>query len=126
MMARTAVSSRASARRTSSVSLVSRGALCGMCAWRMMVPPITGYWGWMRQTPAGSRNFSPTAPDTRSRAGRHLIEEPGDAADAPVLEHGEIGALDRAVGAIRPEPPGKADMVAKTVGFADQFEFEIR
>jgi hypothetical protein len=36
MMARTAVSSRASARRTSSVSPDSTGAICGMWAWRMM------------------------------------------------------------------------------------------
>ena len=44
----------------------------------------------------------------------------------PSAEHGEIGALDRAVGAIGAEPPRKADVVAKTVGFADQLEFEIR
>src|SRR5437588_11568480 len=36
MMARTAVSSRANARRTSSVSPDSTGAVCGIWAWRMM------------------------------------------------------------------------------------------
>src|SRR6476620_7479015 len=126
MMARTAVSSRASARRTSSASPVSRGALCGMCAGHMMIPPITGYWGWMRQTPAGSRNFSPSRPDALSRARRHRIEESGDAADPATAEHREIGALDRAVRAIGAQPPRKADVVAKAVGFADQLEFEIR
>ena len=55
------------------------------------------------------------------RAWRHLIEEAGDAADPATAEHGEIGALDRAVGAIGAEPPGpNADVVAKAVGLADQ------
>src|SRR5437899_365294 len=57
---------------------------------------------------------------------RNLIQEPGDAADAAVAEHGEIRALDRAVAAIGTETPGEADVVAKTVGLADQGEPEIR
>src|SRR5205807_2549479 len=57
---------------------------------------------------------------------RHLIEEPGDAADAAVAEHGEIRALDRAVATVGAETPGEADVVAKAVRLADQPEFEIR
>src|SRR6266536_235065 len=62
----------------------------------------------------------------RSRARRHLIEKSRDSLDAPVLQHGEIGALDRAVGAVRAEPPGEADVVAEPVGLADQLELEVR
>src|SRR5205814_1955567 len=57
---------------------------------------------------------------------RHLVEEPGDAADAAVAQHGEVRALDRAVAAVGSEAPGEADVVAKAVGLADQAEFEIR
>src|SRR6266516_3025107 len=50
------------------------------------------------------RSAHPTDPSRR----RHLIQEPGDAADASVAEHGEIRTLDRAVAAIGPEAPGEA------------------
>src|SRR5437762_3160163 len=63
---------------------------------------------------------------TRPLPRRHLIQEPGDAADAAVAEHGEIRALDRAVAAVGSEAPGEADVVTKTVGLSDQPEFEIR
>src|SRR5947208_11725410 len=63
---------------------------------------------------------------TRPLRRRHLIEEPGDAADAAVAEHGKIRALDRAVAAIGAETPAEADVVAEAVGLADQPEFEIR
>jgi hypothetical protein len=61
-----------------------------------------------------------------SRARRHLIQEPRDAADTAVAEYGEIRTLDRAVDAVGAESPGEADMVAKAIGLADQLEFEIR
>src|SRR5215470_4387661 len=61
-----------------------------------------------------------------SRALRNLVQEAGDALDAAVLaQHGKIRALDRAVGAVRAEAPGEADMFAKAVGLADQCELEI-
>src|SRR5437588_320926 len=152
MIARTAASSRASARRTRSASLVpgvtTFGAMFGFWAWRMMVSPITGYGGWMRQGQIGSRknkgfqgwvrrNHNPTISVKKSvgyaaltypailpsRPRRHLIEEPGDAADPAVAEHGEIRAFDRAVGAVGTEAPGEADVIAKAVGLADQLEF---
>ena len=44
----------------------------------------------------------------------------------PSLKHGEVRALDRAVDAVGTEAPREADMVAVTIGFADQLEFEIR
>jgi hypothetical protein len=60
-----------------------------------------------------------------SRALRHLVEEAGDAADPPVLQHREVGALDRAVDTIRAEAPAKAEMIAEAVGLAEQPELEI-
>src|SRR6185295_18551447 len=68
------------------------------------------------------RSTYPTNPSRR----RHLVQEPGDAADAPVAEHGEIRSLDRAVAAVGAQPPGEANVVAKAVGFADQPELEVR
>src|SRR6266581_1393928 len=63
---------------------------------------------------------------SRSSARRHLIQKSGDAADSPLLQHGEIRALDRAVDAIRAKAPGETDVVAIAIGLADQPEFEIR
>ena len=40
-----------------------------------------------------------------SRALRDLIEEPGNALDSAVADHGEIGSLDRAVDTLRTEAP---------------------
>src|ERR1700757_1496353 len=60
-----------------------------------------------------------------SRALRHLIEESGDAANAALLQQGEVSALDRCVGAVRPESPGEADVIAIAVDLADQLEAEI-
>ena len=57
---------------------------------------------------------------------RDLIEKSGDAADTSIADDDEIGALDRAVGALRAQSPGKADVVAEAVGLADQLEAEIR
>src|SRR5437868_7819264 len=68
------------------------------------------------------RSTHPTHPSSR----RRLIEEPGDAADATVAEHGEIRALDRAVAVVGAQPPGEPDVVAEAVGLADQPELEIR
>src|SRR5690606_24316682 len=62
----------------------------------------------------------------RLRARRHLIEEAGDVLDATAVQHGEVGALDRTVGAIGAETPREADVVAVAVGLADQGEAEIR
>src|ERR1700682_492564 len=56
---------------------------------------------------------------------RDLIEESGHVADSPILEDREIRALDRAVDAVGAKPPGEADVVAISVGLADQPEFEI-
>ena len=80
-----------------------------------------GFQGWVR------RNHNPTISVKKSvgyaaltypailpsRPRRHLIEEPGDAADPAVAEHGEIRAFDRAVGAVGTEAPGEADVIAK-------------
>src|SRR5436305_13245770 len=77
--------------------------------------PPGGRWVSLRST-------HPTDPLRR----RNLIQEPGDAADAAVAEHGEIRALDRAVAAIGPQTPGEADGVAKTARLAGQGEPETR
>jgi hypothetical protein len=57
---------------------------------------------------------------------RHLIEKAGDALDPPVADDRKIRALDRSVGAVGAEAPGEADVVAKTVGAAEQLKPEIR
>ena len=44
----------------------------------------------------------------------------------PSLKHREVRALDRAVGAVGAESPGEADVVAISVGLADQLKPEIR
>src|SRR5215211_6350541 len=93
----------------------------------------SGFVGWMERSdthpyPRGRRRWvslRSTHPTHPSRRG-YLIQEPGDAADAAVAEHGEIRSLDRAVATVRPEAPGEADVIAKAVGLADQPEFEIR
>src|SRR5713226_7629220 len=61
-----------------------------------------------------------------SRALRDLIEKSGDAANPSIADDREIGALDRAVGALRAQPPGEADVVAEAVGLADELKPEIR
>jgi hypothetical protein len=61
-----------------------------------------------------------------SSALRNLIEKPGDAADPPIPDDGEIGALDRAVGAVGTEAPRETDVLAKSVCFAEQPKPEIR
>src|SRR5579871_1178837 len=61
-----------------------------------------------------------------SRPLRHLIEKAGDGADAAVLQHGKIRALDRAVSAVGSETPRKAQVVAMAIRLADQREFEVR
>src|SRR2546430_14131486 len=43
-----------------------------------------------------------------------------------IADDREIGALDRTVGALRAQSPGKADVVAEAVGLADKLEPEIR
>src|SRR5258705_3011860 len=124
MMTRTAASSRASARRTNSASPGSTGAICGMWAWRMMstnnrvlgldaaegkrFPEYFGCVGWAkRSVPTnfdlrkdGGHVATRLCPPYTSSRHRYLIQEPGDAADAAVAEHGEIRSLDRAVAAI--------------------------
>src|SRR5689334_13749146 len=72
-----------------------------------------------RVTPAANPPYVPSGR-------RHLVEKPGDAADASVAEDSEIRPLDRAVGAVGTEAPGESEMVAKPVGLADQPESEIR
>src|SRR5665647_3656894 len=63
---------------------------------------------------------------TPSSALRHLIEKAGDALDPPVADDRKIGALDRSVGAVGAEAPGEADVLAKTVGAAEQLKAELR
>src|ERR1700716_451037 len=57
---------------------------------------------------------------------RDLIEKSGDAPDASIPDDREIGALDRAVDALRAQSPREPDVVAKTVGLAEQPKPEIR
>src|SRR5215217_7327199 len=93
-----------------------------------------GFVGWAKRSVptilSGARMVGTSlrafAHPTRPSRRRHLIQEPGDAADAAVAQHGKIRSLDRAVAAVGPQPPREADVVAKAVGFADQAEFEIR
>jgi hypothetical protein len=61
-----------------------------------------------------------------SGALRDLIEKSGDAANPSIADDGEIRALDWAVGALGAQSPGEADVVAKTVGLADELKAEIR
>ena len=61
-----------------------------------------------------------------SSAPRYLIEKSGDAPDAPVANDGKIRTLDRTVGALGTQSPGKTDVVAITIGLADQLKPEIR
>src|SRR5215468_7146918 len=51
---------------------------------------------WMRSD-SPSRGGQAIA---HSRAGRHLVQKAGDALDAAVLQHREVGALDRAIHAV--------------------------
>src|ERR1700704_7192719 len=61
-----------------------------------------------------------------SSALRDLIEKSGDAPDTPIPDDREIGALDRAVDALRAQSPREPDVVAKAVGLAEQPKPEIR
>src|SRR5882762_3083243 len=81
---------------------------------------------WKRLYPLvipGSRFASPgmtaagIVPVSGASGSGHLVEEAGDAPDPAVLQHGEVGALDRAVDAVGAETPGEADVVAIAIGF---------
>src|SRR6185437_1254219 len=86
--------------------------------------------------------YSPVQPDNHDRCGcpgiaeqsharrssalRDLIEKSGDATDPSIPDDGKIRTFDRTVSAVRAQSPREADVVAISVGLADQLKPEIR